>query len=292
MDNKLLSSTFFVGCAFAALCQLKWNKSLQTYDLPTISSTKVVIDKPSDLYKDTTAKSKSGMNDDGADCSDCSLANTAPHVDRHLIICGDAEDTNWPQIIENEKDTFAHGLSAALKEAAGSNAAPWQVKMTACNEPNTRAGHCDVLVYPEQLRLCVPLHDSACLSALARHLSLPELPAELPRGVVRSKRPLPGQTLLLVCTHGNRDKRCGRAGPILLAALEEELAARGVPSSQVAVRASSHIGGHRYAGALIVYPQGQWYGHMTKKTAAQLLDQVLGGGVLDKCFRGLGNVSW
>jgi len=34
--------------------------------------------------------------------------------------------------------------------------------------------------------------------------------------------PLPWKHLLLVCTHASRDKRCGRAGPPLIEALEEE----------------------------------------------------------------------
>jgi (2Fe-2S) ferredoxin len=166
------------------------------------------------------------------------------------------------------------------------------VKMTACNEPNSLLEYCDVMVYPEQLRLSVPLGDTSCISEFARYVSLPVLPATLPDKVLNSPHSLPGKSLLLVCTHGNRDKRCGRAGPIVLEALQLELKARGVPDSLVAVRASSHIGGHRYAGTLIVYPQGQWYGFMTKKNVKPLLDQVLVGGVLDKCFRGLGNTSW
>mmetsp|Transcript_24831 Transcript_24831/g.42036 ORF Transcript_24831/g.42036 Transcript_24831/m.42036 type:complete len:277 (+) Transcript_24831:18-848(+) len=276
MEKKLLPTAAFLGCVLVTLCTQRRKKKKRRSrgggeEAPCVPSSKGA--------------------DTPTDCGDCSLTDSAPKVDRHLILCGMASDTDWPKKIEKEQGSFASALSSALA-GANTSSTSLSIKMTACNEPNSRAEYCDIIVYPEMLRFCVPLHDPSCITSFAEFVSLPCLSSTLPRAVTLSPLPLPGDTLLLVCTHGNRDKRCGRAGPIVLAALKEELEARGVPDSVVAVRATSHIGGHRYAGTLIVYPQGQWYGFMTKKTVKPLLDQVLAGGVLQKCFRGLGNPSW
>lgn len=69
-------------------------------------------------------------------------------------------------------------------------------------------------------------------------------------------------------------------------ALKKELDARGVPESSVAVRGSSHIGGHKFAGTLIVYPSAQWYGQITKRTVPVLLDAILADEILQKHHRG------
>ena len=79
----------------------------------------------------------------------------------------------------------------------------------------------------------------------------------------------------MVCTHGQRDKRCGRIGPLVIKKLRELLAAKNVPETDVAVRATSHIGGHKYAGTLIVYPEGNWYGQMSERNAEDLVDAYL-----------------
>ena len=309
MDNKLLLPVaLFVSCAFVTCTFHNQKKTENKPDTSPPSSLSITVPttisvsdtKPSESLKTAETSSKA------PDCNDCSLANSAPKVDRHLLICGEFEDVDWPKKIEKEKDTFACALAKALTEAAvtlsGADTPLFNVKMTACNEPNTLPNHHDIIVYPEKMRYSVPKDDLECLAAFATYISHPVLPTStdfdtdtdlLPSEVIRSPRALPWETLLLVCTHGSRDKRCGRAGPILIAALQAELASRDLSiSSKIAVRASSHIGGHRYAGTLIVYPQGQWYGFMTKKNAKPLLDSILGGGILDKCFRGLGNISW
>jgi hypothetical protein len=109
--------------------------------------------------------------------------------------------------------------------------------------------------------------------------------------------------LVLVCVHQARDKRCGRAGPQVIAHLnsllllqqqqeeEEEkendpLSSSSSASMRIAVRGSSHIGGHVYAGTLIVYPEGQWYGRITAHNAAQLLHHLQAGEVFQTCSRG------
>lgn len=68
---------------------------------------------------------------------------------------------------------------------------------------------------------------------------------------------------VFVCSHGSRDKRCGVCGPVLIAKFKEQIDLRGL-GDQVFVSPCSHIGGHKYAGNLIIYspgPDGKIAGH-------------------------------
>ncbi|XP_038998410.1 uncharacterized protein LOC120123633 [Hibiscus syriacus] len=74
---------------------------------------------------------------------------------------------------------------------------------------------------------------------------------------------------IFVCAHGNLDKRCCVCGPALIRKLNEEIELRGL-KDQVFVSACSHIGGHKYAGNLIIFSPyseekitGNWYGYVT-----------------------------
>lgn len=60
---------------------------------------------------------------------------------------------------------------------------------------------------------------------------------------------------VFVCAHGSRDVRCGVCGPVLIEKLNEEIELRGL-KDQVSVTACSHIGGHKYAGNVIIYSPG------------------------------------
>lgn len=60
---------------------------------------------------------------------------------------------------------------------------------------------------------------------------------------------------VFVCVHGSRDRRCGVCGPILVQKFDEEIGLRGL-KDQVYVSPCSHVGGHKYAGNLIIYQPG------------------------------------
>ncbi|KAJ3103066.1 hypothetical protein HDU97_010422 [Phlyctochytrium planicorne] len=74
---------------------------------------------------------------------------------------------------------------------------------------------------------------------------------------------LKGKTLVLVCTHKRRDKRCGVAGPLLIEEIKREVTEKGL-DNEVFCYGVSHFGGHKFAGNLIIYspkfPTGLWEG--------------------------------
>ncbi|KAM0793787.1 hypothetical protein ACM66B_001204 [Microbotryomycetes sp. NB124-2] len=139
--------------------------------------------------------------------------------------------------------------------------------------------------------------------------------------------PLPYYALVLVCSHKRRDKRCHIAAPLLVEQFHRHLhrhdlevdergddihcpdddsieswsaesrnrqfdeSLRGVQSNQrVGLFHISHIGGHRYAGNVIIYlPNGAavWYGRVTPKDVGAIVEAtILRGKVIPELLRG------
>jgi hypothetical protein len=75
--------------------------------------------------------------------------------------------------------------------------------------------------------------------------------------------PLPGEPvadpLLLVCTHGKRDRCCAVDGRALVTAV--------VATGESNVWECSHLGGHRFAPTALVLPTGYTYGRLDPSTA-------------------------
>lgn len=103
---------------------------------------------------------------------------------------------------------------------------------------------------------------------------------------------LPWKTLVLVCVHASRDNRCGRAGPQVIDEFNDELSRRSISKNTLTVAGSSHIGGHKYAGVLIVYPSGDWYGLISKRNVSDLLDHILADTKYLKGWRGNESLNW
>lgn len=131
--------------------------------------------------------------------------------------------------------------------------------------------------------------------------------------------------LVLICGHGGRDARCGIMGPVLRDEFEDKLASAdvqvlrgpvqagltdaeriegGVGESKTTARVGmiSHIGGHKFAGNVIIYlppglqldgrrhplaGHGIWYGRVEPRHAEGLVKEtILRGNVVADMFRG------
>uniref|UniRef100_A0A1D1YDD5 Altered inheritance of mitochondria protein 32 n=2 Tax=Anthurium amnicola TaxID=1678845 RepID=A0A1D1YDD5_9ARAE len=101
------------------------------------------------------------------------------------------------------------------------------------------------------------------------------------------------RSYVFVCSHGSRDKRCGVCGPPLIKRFKEEIQERSL-QDHVTVSACSHIGGHKYAGNVIIFGPGadgvvtgHWYGYVSPDDVPVLLDQHIGKGeVVTHLWRG------
>jgi hypothetical protein len=95
-------------------------------------------------------------------------------------------------------------------------------------------------------------------------LDLPALGAGRSAGLEPHDRPL-----FCVCTHGRHDACCAEQGRPVAAAL-----AASYPDLTWEV---SHIGGDRFAGNVLVLPEGLYYGRVTAATAPELAAEHLSG---------------
>lgn len=196
------------------------------------------------------------------------LPGTVKYYDQHIIVCSGHID--WPSKIEEEG-----GFVAALSKAVKSTETLAATRITACDFP-LLGGGIDVLVHPLNKRV-VGLSE-ADIPALLRLL-------QGDKGVHLKGLPLE-KPLFLVCSHYNRDARCGSCGPNLHANFKAYLAESGLDNAAEVWR-SSHLGGHRFAGVVVCYPSGNWYGRVTVEDIPLLVQAELQGQrPLPKLWRG------
>lgn len=88
--------------------------------------------------------------------------------------------------------------------------------------------------------------------------------------------------LLLVCTNGRRDACCAEFGRPIAKTL-----AAAHPEETWEV---SHLGGHRFAGAMLTLPAGLSYGRLDPETALEVADRTLAGELVARHLRG--RVGW
>jgi len=79
---------------------------------------------------------------------------------------------------------------------------------------------------------------------------------------------------IYVCTHRNRDCRCGDSGSSVLEALQAEVAKRQL-TSRVTLGAVGHVGGHKWAANALVFPAGDWLGNLRDHNVPEVLDAIL-----------------
>jgi hypothetical protein len=85
--------------------------------------------------------------------------------------------------------------------------------------------------------------------------------------------------LLVVCTHGKRDRCCARYGRPLYDRLRDE-------AEQSWVWQSTHVGGDRFAGNLVCLPQGLYFGRIEAGDVWPVLDEYLAGRIYLDRYRG------
>jgi hypothetical protein len=90
--------------------------------------------------------------------------------------------------------------------------------------------------------------------------------------------PLDG-SLLVVCTHGKRDRCCARHGRPLYDALRHA-------TEPERVWQSTHVGGDRFAGNVVVLPYGLYYGRVGPDDAGGLVAQHAAGRIDLGRYRG------
>lgn len=198
------------------------------------------------------------------------LTGTVKPYHRHVFVCTGVRD--WPPRIEEAEGLLGRMARDVRDRREGPAPIP---KMTATDETPRGAG-LDLLVFPDRIRY-VGVDESTWRGILDEHL------AGGPPSETVSRERLVGRWVF-VCVHAARDERCGRCGPPLLDALRRACEAEGL--DDVTVRATSHVGGHKYAANVLVYPDGVWYGYVTPEDVPRLVGHLRGGRLIKELHRG------
>ncbi|CAJ1946619.1 unnamed protein product [Sphenostylis stenocarpa] len=213
------------------------------------------------------------------------LAGTVDAYDRHVFLCYRNHRTWPPRLEASDDDPLPKRVANVWK--ARKNDIAVKTKITVC-EAREEAGFADgdVLIFPDMFKY--------------KGLEESNVDGFFDDVIVSGKEWSSGgeHTVLrgshiFVCAHGSRDVRCGVCGPVLINKFNEEIQLRGL-KDQISVVACSHVGGHKYAGNVIIFCpgsdgkiMGHWYGYVTPDDVPTLLDrQIAKGEVIQKLWRG------
>ncbi|XP_024960365.1 uncharacterized protein LOC112500974 [Cynara cardunculus var. scolymus] len=212
------------------------------------------------------------------------LVGTVKYYERHVFLCYKKPQVWPPRIEAAEFDRLPRLLSAALTSRKGDMKR--QTRLTICEgHDGTETSNGDVLIFPDMIRY--------------RRLTHFDVDTFVEEVLVKDGEWLPGSpealrgSYIFVCAHGARDKRCGICGPALVSRFKDEIELRG-HQSKVSVRPCSHIGGHKYAGNVIIFGSnnhgkvtGHWYGYVMPDDVPTLLEQhIEKGEIVDWLWRG------
>lgn len=170
------------------------------------------------------------------------LAGSAPVAPRWVCL---EHRGAWP------RDVGAHPDRAVAAFASRVAAAGWRLLLV--RRPGRRGGDGPARVH---------LTDTTSARTSVLTVEGPGDLAGLP--LPGPDEPLPGvavtEPMLLVCTHGRRDRCCALDGRALALAL--------VGSGEPGVWECSHLGGHRFAPTALVLPTGYLYGRLDPAAAS------------------------
>ncbi|PRQ35112.1 putative thioredoxin-like ferredoxin [Rosa chinensis] len=212
------------------------------------------------------------------------LAGTVEFYQRHVFLCYKNPQVWPPRIEAAEFDRLPRLLHAAVMARRVDMRK--ETRLTICEgHDGTETSNGDVLIFPDMIRY--------------RRLTHFDVDTFVEEVLVKDGEWLPGtpETLrgsyIFVCSHGSRDRRCGVCGPPLINRFREEIDLHGL-QGKMSVRPCSHIGGHKYAGNVIIFGSninkevtGHWYGYVAPEDVPQLLEQHIGRGeIVDWLWRG------
>lgn len=251
--------------------------------------------------------------------SESRLLGTMKPYNRHFLIS--TAQSDWPPRIEEDYGTLAANLQALLIN----DPLPWKTTVTNTSLISTHATtvYCgmDIIIQPENILVGnVSPDDAQLVYDLFAKMPLPTSDDEVFDIDTFKKNndlqeldiyPNPYDSMILICSHRKRDKRCGVTAPILNREFDHILRELDIPDGEggTVVMMVSHVGGntisiilftynilihfkgHKYAGNVICYinkgKTGIWYGRVkTCHCRAIIEETILQGKVIKELYRG------
>jgi (2Fe-2S) ferredoxin len=198
------------------------------------------------------------------------LAGSIKPYGRHFLISTGRND--WVHSIDEEEGSLAQAVFRGLyvpKFGGRKREGEERIVMSNTSFPPRRMGSAEseVVLLPEW-RLVNHVSAGTASAFVSRYVDHVEGGGETAGGEGLESEILPFHSIVLICSHGKRDKRCGVTSKYLVKAFESELRKRdiyrswddtrteaqgGVMGGGTVVGCLSHIGGHKFAGNVIVY---------------------------------------
>jgi len=201
--------------------------------------------------------------------SGASMVGSVKPYNSHLLVCSGQLATQWASHPDRQRDSWAHVFAQEFETRQ--RRIGYRVMCSLTEQPTAdvteeeQQSICDVIVFPDMIKyLKIPIRlIGAWIDAhFIQHTALAAIQMER----------LSSLSAVCVCCHKKRDARCGQAGPLLADEFDRELSLESsAPLNSLAcpVFRISHIGGHKWAGNVIVY-------RAEKKSESQSLSTTLG----------------
>ncbi|KAI8995027.1 Sucraseferredoxin-like protein [Pilobolus umbonatus] len=222
------------------------------------------------------------------------LLGTMKPYGRHILISTAKMD--WAERIEEENNTIA----ARLSQIVSSHPTELRTIITNTSMPSTHSTvprSQDIFILPENIIVSnVTPNDSQLIFDLFVKPPLSDQPVTLKTYQSLNLKSLkvglnPYKSMILICSHKRRDKRCGITAPLLYHELDYVLREKEVDENDTVILYVSHVGGHKYAGNVICYVDygkvGVWYGRVKTCHCKEIVEEtVLKGKVIKELYRG------
>ncbi|KAK9767354.1 hypothetical protein K7432_002931 [Basidiobolus ranarum] len=212
------------------------------------------------------------------------LPNISPYSAHFLVSTGHSK---WPSKVEFIPNTLTSLLSRSTLQARKKQPTTLRVINSNTDRPITDKSEestldsTQLVVYPNNW-LCSNVNEDN-ISSLVNHVLLDE-PIDF-NSVGIKVEPFK-KSQILICGHMERDARCGIVAPILKEAFEKAKKTLGL-EDQIEVNLVSHIGGHKYAANVILYPAGIWYARVRPEHAEEILvKSIQNQEIIPELYRG------
>ncbi|AHJ29013.1 sucrase ferredoxin [Nodularia spumigena CS-584] len=206
------------------------------------------------------------FNDDCRYCSVVSQANredpigTAGTVDEWLLV---EVPQPWKTDLWQQKPQF-QPLLQVVEKLASQPLRYFKTRLLAIapHKIHTHPELVRIFHYKRPAKLFAQYTKQEYLLPLAEIASLAEAILFQPRQLIRFQtyqQPTAHIREILICTHANYDRACGKFGYPLYRQLQKKYA---TATENLRVWQTNHFGGHQFAPTLIDFPNGQIWGHL------------------------------
>ncbi|RIA93434.1 Sucrase/ferredoxin-like-domain-containing protein [Glomus cerebriforme] len=226
---------------------------------------------------------------------EANLHGTVQQHTRHIIISTGKSD--WDKVIELDSGSLSSEIYKYQQQKKGND--DNKILITNSNRQNSSLSFLtflsffgnDILIYPDNL-IVRNVSTGKVKEFYDQYLLNKSLDDKEKFNFFVEK--IPYKAVILICGHKRRDIRCGIAGPILKNEFEKVLKEKrmdlgSIGNQGVPVYLSSHVGGHQFAGNVIVYQNGHgiWYGRVTPCHVPMIIDKtIIEGKIIKELHRG------